>query len=155
MRDDAGGDGFVRQWVRQAHHGDVRDVRMSPEYAFDVGGVDVPATAQDYVLGPVEDPHVAALVDAGQVAGAQPVPIEGSRSGGLVGEVSVGDHRPAYLELTGLIGSGAEPTVLADDAYLCGRYRPADGAAVRGELIVEQGGDGSAGLGHPVDVEQS
>ena len=70
--------------------------------ALDLLGVDVLASADDHVLGSVDEHQVSVLVEAADVAGVQPAVDEGL--GGLLGSVQVAAHdvRPRDEYLAGL-----------------------------------------------------
>ena len=58
--------------VRNADDGGIGHGGVLVEDALDLDAVDVLATADQHVLGPVDDVDEAVLVEAGHVAGVQP-----------------------------------------------------------------------------------
>ena len=78
--------------VGHADDGDLHDRGMLGEYPLDLDRVDVLATRDDHVLEPVLDEDVAAVVDAADVAGAEPA-VLGDRLGGRLRLVVVALHQ--------------------------------------------------------------
>src|SRR3954469_22252611 len=77
-------DGLAPGRVGHADDGDLHDRRVLREHPLDLGRVHVLAAGDDHVLEPVLDEHEALVVDAAQVAGAEPA-VRGDDRGGLLG----------------------------------------------------------------------
>ena len=70
--DDPGRDDLAVLGVGQADDGDLGDGRVVVEELLDLGRVDVLAAPDDQLLAPADDPVVAVVAAAGQVAGVEP-----------------------------------------------------------------------------------
>ena len=66
--------------VRDAEHGDVADLRVRQEHAFDLGRIDVDAARDDHVDLAVAQEQVAVLVEVADVADGEEPVRAGSRS---------------------------------------------------------------------------
>src|SRR5215204_1534130 len=87
--------------VRDADDGGVDDVGMLEEGLLDLDAVHVLATPDDHVLRPVDEVEEPVLVEAADVAAAEPA-VAGDRLGGRVGSVPVApahDRRSAQPDL--------------------------------------------------------
>src|SRR5581483_11137091 len=109
--------------VGDAEDGRVGYRRVLEQRGFDLGRIDVLATPDDHVLGPVGDRDEPVLVEAGDVAGAQPAAgQERLRRGlGLV-PVPLHDVRAAHPQLAGLADRQVV-ALLVDDADVVDRQR--------------------------------
>ena len=129
--------------------GGVHHVRMVVEHVLDLDAVDVLAAADQHVLGPVDDEHEALLVEAGQVAGAQPAVPEGL--GGGLGLVPVELHHLRALDpQLADRPDGQDRHAVGGVADLHLADRGGGPGAVRAGLVVPPGmaGEGGGGLGH-------
>ena len=109
---DADHRGLLHRWVPQ-------------QRVLDLGRVGVEPPDDEHVLDAADDAEPAGLVDLAEVAGAQPA-VGREHLGRLVRVVEVARHDAAAAEqhLARLPGLDV-PTVLADDAQLEARARPA------------------------------
>src|ERR1700739_3103183 len=71
-RDDQCGYLFTPSGVRGADHSDLRDRNMLEQRRLDLSRVDVLATADDHILGAIDDDIVAGVVATAEVSGAVP-----------------------------------------------------------------------------------
>ncbi len=85
-------------------HRAVGDRGMIEERGLDLDAVDVLATSDDHVLGPVHDVDEPLLVDAGHVAGVKPSMGEGRGRLGRTVPVAAHDVRPLDPELADPLG---------------------------------------------------
>ena len=69
---DVAGEFLAEAFVGDAVHGGFVDGRVLVDRRLDLGAVDVLTAAQDHVLGAVADVHEPLVVDAADVARAQP-----------------------------------------------------------------------------------
>lgn len=151
--DEEGHRDFAEYGVRLSGDGGVRDAGHGTQDVLDLGGVDVLAAADDEFLQTAADGEVARRGAAGQVAG--PVPAVGEDFGGGLGPVVVAGHHVGALDPDLALGAGcAVPSGAGiDESYV----EAGDGRAA-GALDAGAGGgvhgDGAAGLGAAVEVEQ-
>src|SRR5690606_27770886 len=118
--------------VRQADDRDVADLRVRVEEVLDLLGGDVLALADDDVLEPPGQHHVAVLAQVADVAGAEvAVLVEGLRRERRVG-VALADHRALHPHLAVDPGRG-DLAVGGDDPHLGAGDRLAGGVQ---ELLV-------------------
>ena len=83
----------------------VLDARVGVEKFLDFAGIDVFAAANDHLLEPPGDGHIAVLIHAGDVAGVQPaVGLDGGRRA----------HGIVVIAVHHEVAAGAELAVLAD-----------------------------------------
>jgi len=113
--------------IGQADHRDVGDQRMATQNVLDLRGRDVLRVADDDVLQPPGDAHVAAGVDLAQVAGAKPPLVVERRA--IVGRVDVTQEALRALE----------PQLTVGHPDLDPRAGPADGLRQHaGRVIVRR-----------------
>ena len=123
-------DHFPQVRIGQADHRHVLHPRVGGDEVFHVAGGDVLAPADDDVLEAPGDADDTALVDHGQVAGAEvAVGGEGLLVCGRVVEVAREDARAAGGELTLHPGAGLGSGGVEGHKFVVGAYRPADGVA--------------------------
>src|SRR5581483_5062915 len=129
-----GGDLLAEHVVGDAEHGDVHHRGVLEERRFHLGGVDVLAAADDHVLGAVRDVDEALVVEAGDVAGAQPTAVD-ERVGRRLRLVPVAldDVRPPHPQLPGL-ADGQVVAGLVHDADVVDRQRRAAAVGL-GEVV--------------------
>ena len=72
------------------------DLGKPVDHGLDLAGVDVLATADDHVLGPVDEHQVTVLVEPADVTGVQPAVDDRRR--GLLGPVEVATHDVRALD---------------------------------------------------------
>ncbi len=101
--------------VGDAEHGGLVHAGVLVDGGLDLGAVDVLAGAQDHVLGPVLDVDEALVVEAAEVAGAQPAVDVDDLGGGLgLVPVAADQVRAPEPDLADLAG-GDRVAVVVDD----------------------------------------
>jgi hypothetical protein len=121
--------------VRATDHRAQRDGRVRQQRRLDVGRVDRVARALDHVLDASGEVQRAALVEAPDVAGAEPA-VGGERRArrGRVAEVA-GEHVGTADDDLADLPCGDRGAGVVDQAHAHARQRPADRVSRRGSSI--------------------
>ena len=123
-------------------HRGLGDGAVSHQLVLEVDRGDPFATGLDEILGPIADAHASALVDADDVAGAEPA-VVGELVGARPAVVGGGDPGAADLELSHrLVVPGDQRSIVVPSADLDQRDRSSLASAV---LVLIAGGRGSPG----------
>ncbi len=88
--------------VRYSDHRGVGHRRVREQDTFDLGGVDVLATAHDQVLLAIDEPEIPVVVTPGEIATVEPVARERLRGRLRLAVVARHHVRPAVDDLTDL-----------------------------------------------------
>ena len=146
-------DGLSGPLVGNADRADLEHARMGHQHLLDLIRIDIEPGHVDHVLLSIDHEHVAAVVDLGDVAGAQ-VTVGSHRLGGLVGPHPVAGHdlRALDAQFAGLAGPYVAAAVVANGDVGRGQ-RQADraGEVLDGERIGDRGG---RGFSQPVGFDQ-
>ena len=162
------GDLLTESLIGMPQHRDLAHPGDHGQHLLHLGGVDVESAADDHVRRPIHQVDIPLMVDPGDVAGAQPVAVEGLVRGSGVPGVAAEDRGPPDLQLThrqlthwhlrrGARAGRQHVALLADQAHLrapgrrAHRAMAAVGAAgvhthrrrrLRGAIALQQSGAG-------------
>ncbi len=117
LEHDPGRHDFAVLGVGHAGHGDLGDGGMPVQELLDLGRIDVFSAANDQLSAPADDPVVAVLATASQVARMQPaVRVDGP--GGRLGVVVITGHHamPADAQLARFAGRNLAASLRARPA---------------------------------------
>ena len=135
--------------VGHTEHGHLGDARMLVDRRLHLGAVHVLTTAQDHVLGPVDDEHEPVVVDVGDVAGVEPSVRDALGRGLGAVEVALDDDRAAHAQLARTAG-GHLVARLVDEFPVERRHDPPARQRLRDVRAPGVGGDDAVRLGQAV-----
>src|SRR4029077_2985445 len=95
---------FAPFGVRPPNDRDLYEVGMAQQHLLDLARIDVAATADDHVLGPVAQRQKPVLVKAAEIAGVQPAAAQGLGTGRRVLPVALHDAVAAGDDLADFAG---------------------------------------------------
>src|SRR5256885_2174280 len=108
--------------MRSAEDGALRDARQRLQLRLDFPGIDIAAAADDEILDPPCDAHVAIAIDAAQISGLEPA-VGGELGAGSIGvsPVTGKDVRSRDLECTDHIRGGVHAAAVRSEERRVGK----------------------------------